>query len=63
MVETRAQAMANERIEKIEEEMHVIHSTMEDIRKHLKSLDSLLQDKGIEQATEEEYKGRSVWGF
>lgn len=57
MVETRFQAMANERIDKIEEEMHVIHSTMDDIRKHLKSLDSVLRDKGMEQATEEEYKG------
>ena len=57
MVETRAQAMANERIDKIEEEVHSLHSTMEEIRKHLKGLDGVLRDTGKEPATEEAYKG------
>jgi len=57
MVETRAQAMANERIDKIEAEITLIHTTMQNISNHLSSLDSVLRDRGIELAPEEEDKG------
>ena len=53
MVETRAQAMANERMEKLEESMHNLHLQLTG----LCSMVEKIVPKGKEQAHEEAYNG------
>ena len=60
MVETRAQAMANERIEKIENHVHSLQTTVKNIELELKGISNQIHDalpKGKEPAHEEAYNG------
>ena len=60
MVETRAQAMANERIDKIEEHVHSLQSAVKLIELELKGISNQIHDalpKGKEPAHEEAYNG------
>ena len=60
MIETRAQAMANERIDKIEEHVHSLQSVVKLIELEIKGISNQIADalpKGKEPAHEEAYNG------